>query len=128
MGWCSATEIMDVAIAGAEATVKRVLDDLGFPIEQMDQSHLDNHIRPMVAKLAEQLNEDDWDCHSESDYYERFPQEMRGWDNEQYMDHLTEELADEVRHEGVTDRYRQLVARIERHNEKTRMEKNANGG
>lgn len=136
MGWCSATEIMDAAIKAAETAVHAVIQEIqrdngkGRSTAEWDiQAVVDEALSPFVKTIAEHLNDGDWDCHRESAYYDRFAQEMHGDTDEEYMDRLAEELAEEVKYEGVTtERYRQLVARIQRHAEKMRTEKNANGG
>lgn len=106
MGWCSATSIMDTALKGAEAAVLAAL------MEGVEKGHgccgpadeyaqrpevrqaVDDALRPFVALLAGELRGEDWDCQEDSDYFERFPQEMMGWDDERYRQWLMTRLGD----------------------------------
>lgn len=115
MGWCSATDIMDAALGAAEAAVKEVID--GYVGDDADceaiQVRTDEALRPFVTIIAEKLRDGDWDCIDESDYYDRFAQEMHGDSDSEYETRLVEGL-----HEAhMTDRHHWLK-RLYRHNEK----------
>lgn len=93
MGWCSATEIIDAAIAGAEAAVKAVVETIGDPAgAQSFESVVDDALRPFVRTVAAKLTADDWDCQQDSDYFARFPQEMLDLDNKQFVDWIVEQM------------------------------------
>lgn len=110
MGWCSATQIMDAALAGAEAAISAVLGvevhqrnadgsicvstNVGNPIPEEMQEKVDAALRPFVATIADMLRDGDWDCITESQYYDRFAQEMHGEDDREYANRLVEGLAD----------------------------------
>lgn len=107
MGWCSATEIMDTALKAAltavDRTVTAVLDAQGEPpsagradavAEILNSEELDGVLSPFVATLARKLRDSDWDCIEESDYFDRFPQEMLGMDDREYAAHLHDQLRD----------------------------------
>lgn len=99
MGWCGATDIMDAAVAGAEAAVRAVLEEFAPPgSDEAVQAKVDDALRPFVAKVARQLRDGDWDCIEESDYFERFRQEMLGHDDQEHAAWLREELGDAVRY------------------------------
>lgn len=115
MGWCSATEIMDAAVGAAEAVVKsiyaRIEQDEGTAYEWSARE--DEELRPFVAAIAAKLRDSDWDCIDESEYYDRFAQEMHGETDREYATRLVEALRDA--HE--TDRPHWLE-RLNRHYEK----------
>ena len=98
MGWCSATDIMDTALDGAEAAVKAALaahsdlsaDSLG----EVYRPQVDDALRPCVTTLAERLRAEDWDCVDESRYFERFPQEMLGHSDSEHHAWLLEKVKD----------------------------------
>lgn len=98
MGWCSATDIMDTALDGAEAAVKAALaahsdlsaDSLG----EVYRPQVDDALRPFVTILAERLRAEDWDCVDESRYFERFPQEMLGHSDSEHHAWLLEKVKD----------------------------------
>ena len=115
MGWCGATEIMDAAVEGALRSITHAWqiasgnEDARTPAyanalrdRPRLQETLDETLRPFVAQIATVLRQGDWDCIEESDYFERFRQEMLGLDHEEmtrwYRDRLyeaddTEEIA-----------------------------------
>jgi hypothetical protein len=92
MGWCSATEIMDALIE----SVDKVAAEMSGPAagEPEIVAATDDLIRPVVARVATALRDGDWDCIEESTYFDRFRQEMLGYDDEAmigwYRDRLTE--------------------------------------
>lgn len=97
MGWCSATAIMDAAVAGAEAAVRVVLEEFAPPgSPEMVQQKVDEVLRPFVATVARQLRDGDWDCIEESDHFERFRAEMLGHDDVAHAAWLREQLRDAV--------------------------------
>jgi hypothetical protein len=105
MGWCSATEIMDTAVKAAEALSKATLAQVYEQAHVMERGDgdpqpatvvidMDTTLRPFVAKIAEALRDGDWDCIEEADAFDRFRQEMLGYDDDRmirwFRDQLTE--------------------------------------
>jgi hypothetical protein len=99
MGWCSATDIMDAALNGATKMVAHAWqiasgnEDARTPAfvnalqERPDlRAELDDVLRPFVATIAAKLRDGDWDCIEESDYFDRFRQEMLGYDDGRMLD------------------------------------------
>jgi hypothetical protein len=82
MGWCSGTEIIDTAIKAADELLVEAYERLGVDPDRVKledlRPHLDEVLRPFVSQMAEKLHEGDWDCEDESEYFDRFPQEMLG--------------------------------------------------
>lgn len=98
MGWCNATEIMDTALDAAEEVLTKAYEALGVDEERVTledvRAELDDTLRPFVAKLAEQLREQDWDCVNESRHFERFAQEMLGHSDSEHRAWLVEIVKD----------------------------------
>jgi hypothetical protein len=96
MGWCSATEIMDTALEAAEAAVEAALDAIewGAQPTRHGEQLVDDALRPFVARLAAVLRNNDWDCIEESDYFDRFQQEMLGHDDSEHAAYLVEQVKD----------------------------------
>jgi hypothetical protein len=101
MGWCSATEIMDAAVEAAEqaayAMLNKAAQHYGFEPEHTKTEAkplIDDTLRPFVAKIAEALRDGDWDCIEESDYFDRFRQEMLGYDDEAMIGWYRDRLAE----------------------------------
>ena len=89
MGWCSATEIMDKVISSTVDAIRweRKAGEFVVSLEEA----LDR-IRPVVAAVAETLRDGDWDCIEESEYFDNFPQEMLGLDDDRFDQWKTEQL------------------------------------
>jgi hypothetical protein len=51
-------------------------------------------LRPFVGRIATHLRDGDWDCIDESAYFDRFPQEMLGYDDNRYAEYLLDKLRD----------------------------------
>lgn len=76
MGWCSATKIFDVAVEGwlnylNEKTIKFDLlngEDYLYTVKILDDLKLE--IKTKIKSLIGQLEENDWDCWSDSSFYE----------------------------------------------------------
>lgn len=94
MGWCSATEIMDAAVEAADRAVAAAWqlasgnENARTPAFanalQADpdlRGKLDEVMRPLVAAIAAKLRDGDWDCIEEADAFDRFRQEMLGYDD-----------------------------------------------
>lgn len=98
MGWCNATEIMDTALDAAEEVLTKAYEALGVDEERVTledvRAELDDALRPFVAKLAEQLREQDWDCVNESRHFDRFTQEMLGHSDSEHRAWLVEIVKD----------------------------------
>lgn len=99
MGWCSATEIMDAAVEAADRAVAAAWQIASgaegartpeFANALQDRPRLrgtlDDVMRPFVASIAEKLRDGDWDCIEEADAFDRFRQEMLGYDDDQMID------------------------------------------
>jgi hypothetical protein len=100
MGWCSATEIMDWAIQMADLAVEEALGDA--PDEET-QARVEERIRSRVACLARKLHDNDWDCEQDSDFFDRFPQEMLDYDDARFAEWLRNELVYETNPERIRD-------------------------
>lgn len=98
MGWCSATEIIDTAITAADDVLEHAYAELGVDPDRVTlgdvRPTLDDVLRPFVSTLAAKLRDADWDCEQESAYFERFPQEMLGYDDRQYRGWLADQISD----------------------------------
>lgn len=92
MGWCSATEIMDTALQAAEKVAASVAYELGAQLDDTKQEALNDHLRPFVATIAEHLRDGDWDCEQDSDYFDRFPREMLGLDDQEWEQWLVDKI------------------------------------
>jgi hypothetical protein len=107
MGWCSATEIMDAAVEAADRAVAAAWqtasgsDGARTPAFanalQADPSlreKLDEVLRPFVAAIASKLRDGDWDCIEESDAFDRFRQEMLGYDDDRMINWYRERISE----------------------------------
>jgi hypothetical protein len=98
VGWCSATEIIDTALGAVEAGIAAAYEALGVDEERVTladvRGELDDALRPFVQILAEKLRDNDWDCVDESEYFERFPQEMLGHSDSEHRAWLAEMVKD----------------------------------
>jgi hypothetical protein len=107
MGWCSATEIMDAALEGADRAVAAAWQmasgnegartpALANALQEDPslREKLDEVLRPFVSTIAAKLRDGDWDCIEEANEFDRFRQEMLGYDHDQmvqwYRDRLNE--------------------------------------
>lgn len=107
MGWCSATDIMDAALEGAERAVTAAWQ-LATDNEhartpafanalQADptlRTKLDDVLRPFVVTIAQMLRDSDWDCTEESQYFDRFRQEMLGYSDDQMITWYREKITE----------------------------------
>lgn len=107
MGWCSATEIMDTAVEAADRAVTAAWQ-LASGNEgartpafanalQADPSlraKLDDVMRPFVATIAAKLRDSDWDCIEEAGAFNRFRQEMLGYDHRQMAEWYRQQVVD----------------------------------
>lgn len=107
MGWCSATEIMDWAIHMTDLGVQVALGD---EPDAETEERVDKAISYLVGSLAKKLHDEDWDCETEAYAFERFPQEMLGYDDRRFE----EWVRDELKHETDPARIRSLAARLEK--------------
>lgn len=102
MGWCSATGIMDRAVKAAETAVLTALASvIGSGVsgaqawlDDINPEGLDNTLSPFVAELADVLRDGDWDCIEESEYFDRFAQEMLGHTDDEHRAWLVEQIKD----------------------------------
>ncbi len=103
MGWCSATEIIDAVIDAADEVTKylRMFEDQHTCCPQIGRDDLDDKLRPIVARVAKKLREEDWDCQYDSPYLPRFPREMFGFDAQEYADWQEDQAEFIRRHPAV---------------------------
>jgi len=90
MGWCGGTDFADLAISEAEKLVRAALGSM--PGVNDVHPVIDELLRPFVRAIAHQLNEEDWDCVEESEYFERFPQELLDHSDREYEEYLTDQI------------------------------------
>ena len=123
MGWCSATDIMDAALKAAEDTVAYVLvnpEDFWYGAKNLGerredlQVQADNVLRPFVTRLAKELRDGDWDCIDESDYFQRFPQEMLGHDDTEHRDWLIRKIRQAEDPDEIVDLANRLMAHVKK--------------
>lgn len=80
MGYCSATDYVDNAIAMADAAVKRALELRGVqvnrPLDEFERAQIDEVMKQFVHEIADKAREDDWDCQDASRYLGRFPEQI----------------------------------------------------
>lgn len=129
MGWCSATNIMDAAVEAATRMTAHAWqvasdnEDAKFPAfaqalrdrpELGDQ--LDDVLRPFVARIAEQLRDGDWDCIEESEYFDRFRQEMLGYDHDQMVQWYRDQLNESDDHERFAEYAERLAYHMQEAN------------
>lgn len=120
MGWCSGTDHMDVAMEAAESLFDRILErarQLGNDAPESDWYDRDELLRPFVAAVAEKLRDAGWDCIEESDYFDRFEQEMLGNDDREHARWLAEQYNEAAQDENY-ERSALLLAKINAHNKK----------
>lgn len=127
MGWCSATEIMDAALEGAERAVAAAwqmasgLDGARTPAlansiqaDPTIREQLDEVLRPFVATIAERLRDGDWDCIEEANDFDRFRAEMLGYDDDQMIQWYRKRLAETDDPAAVREYSNALAAIMER--------------
>jgi hypothetical protein len=106
---------MDRALAAAEKAVRAAIADvLGVddaPAFLRDMPTVDDALRPFVAELAAALRDGDWDCIEESNYFDRFPQEMLGHSDDEHKAWLLEKIADDIRYDDG-DNVERLTKRL----------------
>lgn len=104
MGWCSATDIMDAAVAGAEAAVRAVLEEFAPPgSDEAVQTKVDDALRPFVRTIARKLHDGDWDCVDEAEAFDRFPQEMYDHDDQEHEAWIRDHLEEATRYDEPED-------------------------
>ena len=102
--------------------VEKVVREFSGPAagEQSITDYVDDLIRDDVKKFASFLREEGWEDRAESEYYDRFTQEIEGWTDEHYihyLKHRVEDLSLELgradKPEALADpRIEQMVAKI----------------
>lgn len=111
VGWCSATEIFDTAIG----MLVKVVKEFSGPAagEPSIDAAVDDLIREDVKKFAKKLRDADWDCVDESEYYDRFTQEIHGFEDVEYEEHLLQQIGDYPTRAGeLFEKLKALHARI----------------
>lgn len=126
MGW-DGSEIMDAAIdmahKGAVSMLRRYQSELGQSptslgvLDSEERDDLDEEIRPVVKRLAELLNDKGWDTQEESDYIDRFGQEMLGFDDNAYEGWLRHRLS-EATHDSTPEEILLAAQRLKAHTDK----------
>jgi hypothetical protein len=96
------TEIFD---AGLEV-LEKVVRDMSGPAagEQSITDYVDDLIREDVARFARFLRAAGWSSRDDSQYYDRFTQEIEGWPDARYNEHLKnriDDLVKELKQAGV---------------------------
>jgi hypothetical protein len=107
MGWCSATDIMDAAVEAADRAVAAAWqiasgsEDARTPAlanalnaDPTLREKLDEVLRPFVASIAAKLRDGDWDCIEEADAFDRFRQEMLGYDDDRMIGWYREQIGE----------------------------------
>lgn len=92
MGWCDATEVMDVALDAAE---QLLLDLRSDTKTSPNPERVNDVLSPYVARIAELLRDADWDCVEQSRHFHRFRREMLGYDRHEMLDWYRDRLRDE---------------------------------
>lgn len=97
MGWCSATEIMDKALGEAIKAVDSAyrvgVGGGNIPNAVLDSMTTET-LRPFARAVAKVLHGQDWDCVEESEFFDRFPQELLDMDDDEYEGWLVEQIDD----------------------------------
>ena len=118
MGWCSATDIMDVAVSAAEeavvAAVRAIVGPEATPLTSA-RTEVDAALRPYVARIAEQLRDGGWDCIEEAADFDRFRQEMLGFDHTR----MVEWYREKIKYADDPDEVRELAEAMAKHLEAT---------
>jgi hypothetical protein len=99
MGWCSATEIMDAATGAADKLMHEMHEHWGMdpdrvPVEEA-RAEADEFMRPFIRAIADKLRAEDWDCVEEADAFDRFRQEMLGYDDQRMIDWYRTQLEEQ---------------------------------
>ena len=115
MGWTKGTEIMDAAVSAMTMTAAEVfqvasgMENVRTPAlgnwlieEPSNRAKLDDMMRRGVTKVAALLLENGWDSPQEADAFDRFSQEMLGYDDQRYEAWLREHLAESML-DGTSD-------------------------
>ena len=123
----TALHAAEVAVAAAISGAVEGLDNDGrnlseqekadFIAEITNSDELTRLLSPFVATIAEKLRDGDWDCIDESEYFDRFPQEMLGYDDQRYRTYLHEKLRDtdpgEYNYSGLVRNLANIQAKLE---------------
>jgi len=133
MGWCGATEIMDAAVEAADRAVaaawQLASDNEGARTPAFAnalradpdlRAKLDDVMRPFVAAIAEKLRDGDWDCIEEADAFDRFRQEMLGYDHQRMTEWFRERLYEADDPEVITKWTHALQEHVDKSQEVTR--------
>jgi hypothetical protein len=109
MGWCSATEIMDAATTAVDKMVAELSGPAAGEPEIQEAS--DDLIRPFVRAIADKLRDEDWDCIEEADAFDRFRQEMLGYDDQRMIDWYRTQLEEQDDPDRVRE-YAECLAKL----------------
>lgn len=130
MSWTSATEIMDRAIQAADEAAMAVLrfygPELGLKkditeLQEEEQAVVDEVLRPHVKAISDKLQEQDWEPEGqESVYFDRFAQEMIGYDDNAYEGWLRHQLS-EATHEGTPEDILAAARVLKAHTDKMKV-------
>lgn len=85
MGWCSATEYFDVVVKAAKEALEEINEQYS---DQIPRHELLVHI---VEPLARELENGDWDCQQESDYWDELKWDVFPELAKRYEEDLEEE-------------------------------------
>lgn len=86
------TKVFDTALE----ILEKVVRDMSGPAagEQSITDYVDDLIRDDVKRFASFLREEGWDDRHESEYYDRFAQEIEGWNDDEYIHYLRQRVED----------------------------------
>jgi hypothetical protein len=113
MGWCSATTIMDAVVSRVEEAVRGALSE-DQQHEEDIQQFIDGQLAPVVSALATALRDGDWDCIEEAADFDRFRQEMLGYDDKDMVAWYRRQLADHEDSKTVREYAGALLSLLER--------------
>lgn len=129
MRWCSATDIMDAAVEAADRAVAAAWqiasgsEDARTPAlanalsaDPTLREKLDDVLRPFVTTIAAKLRDGDWDCIEEADAFDRFRQEMLGYDHDQMVQWYRDQLNDSDDHTQFAEYAEQLAHHMQEAN------------
>lgn len=112
MGWCSATSIMDTTLKAAEEAIRSAgAYELSRKTGPEADIEVDRLLSPFVAIVAGVLRDGDWDCIEESEYFDRFQQEMLGHGDGEHLAWLVEQIEDYA-DDGMVDQVADYSARL----------------
>lgn len=136
MGWVGGTPIMDAATRGADRLVAQVWQIASgnegaktpaFANELSANPDLrekvDALIRPMVREIASLLDDRGWDSQEEADEFQRFAQEMLGFDDAPFEGFLRHKITEAIQNESGPEEILAAAQRLKDHTDKMKAGK-----